>query len=154
MTITRHVDIFDLDLISHNLFFEDFDITFLFNLFICNDSITFLYDVLDFAPATSALYKRLPQSDSSPTTKIPSIHYKASKETLELTLDTPSGEPSTSECLCLDYRMDREWPLRRRLDWPFFTFAGVNLFGRWLNVEQLGKGNVLDTLTILIKINS
>ena len=44
--------------------------------------------------------------------------------------------------------------MRRRLDWPFFTFAGVNLFGRWLNVEQLGKGNVLDTLAILIKINS
>ena len=153
MTITRHVDIFDLDLISHNLFFEDFDITFLFDLFICNDSITILNDVLDFALTTSALYKRLPKSDSSPATKIPSIHDKTSKETLKLTLDTPSGEPSTSECLCLDYRPDWEWPLRR-LNRPFFTFAGVNLFGRWLNVEQLGKGNVLDTLTILIKINS
>ena len=152
MTILRHVDIFDFDLVSHNLLLEYFYITFLFDFFICNDSISFLYDVLDFALATSALYKCLPNSDTSPATKFSSIHIKASKETLELTLDTPSCEPSTGYCLCLDDRTEWDWP-SGRLDWPFFTFAGV-ICDYWLYMEQLGKGHVPDSLAIWINVNS
>ena len=128
----RHVYIFDLDLVCQNLLFEDFNFTLLFDLFIGDDSIAFLYYVLDFALTTSTLYKRLPNSYASPATGILSIHDKASKEALELTLDAPSGEPSTGYSLCLDYRTDREWP-SGWLDRPFFTFAWV-IFGYWLHM--------------------
>ena len=124
VTILLNVDIFDFHLVSHNLLFKDFHITFLSDLVICNDSIAFLYNMLDFAPTTSALYKRLPNSDTSLSTNFPSIHDKASKESLELTLDTPSCKPSTSKCLCLDDRTDWEWP-SGRLDRPFITFTRV-----------------------------